>query len=73
MHKLGVQARDLRLLDLTSATPPAILDRDKAIIVNLWHIKVGAREAGEGRGAAPGKTERWEVRCHPPRSPGDEC
>ena len=40
MHKLGVQARDLRLLDLTSSTPPAILDRDKAIIVNLWHIKV---------------------------------
>lgn len=34
------KARDLRLLDLTSATPPAILDRDKAIIVNLWAIKV---------------------------------
>ncbi|EFJ48432.1 Mg2+ transporter protein [Volvox carteri f. nagariensis] len=39
MHKLGVQARDLRLLDLTSATPPAILGRDKAIIVNLWYMK----------------------------------
>ena len=55
MHKLGVQARDLRLLDLTSATPPAILDRDKAIIVNLWHIKVrpslhcARREAARSR------------------------
>ncbi|GIL90883.1 hypothetical protein Vretimale_17151 [Volvox reticuliferus] len=39
MHKLGIQARDLRLLDLTSATPPAILGRDKAIIVNLWCLK----------------------------------
>ncbi|GIL57731.1 hypothetical protein Vafri_12881 [Volvox africanus] len=39
MHKLGIQARDLRLLDLTSATPPAILGRDKAIIVNLWNLK----------------------------------
>ncbi|GLC37511.1 hypothetical protein PLESTB_001755400 [Pleodorina starrii] len=39
MHKLGVQARDLRLLDLTSVTPPAILGRDKAIIVNLWYMK----------------------------------
>ena len=34
IHKLGVQARDLRLLDphLSSAAPPAILDREKAIV-----------------------------------------
>ncbi|KXZ42860.1 hypothetical protein GPECTOR_114g311 [Gonium pectorale] len=48
MHKLGVQARDLRLLDLTSATPPAILDRDKAIILSADHGTSGGGGSGAG-------------------------
>lgn len=41
-HKLGVQTRDLRLMDpnLTSTYPAAILVRDRALVVNLEHIKV---------------------------------
>lgn len=40
-QKLGIQTRDLRLLDPHMATtyPSAILCRDKAIVVNLEHIK----------------------------------
>lgn len=40
-QRLGVQARDLRLLDpqLASLSPPAILDREKAIVVNLEFVK----------------------------------
>eukprot|EP00983_Pelagomonas_calceolata_P060644 1146473-Pelagomonas_calceolata.AAC.4 len=41
-EKLGIQARDLRLLDpqlSTTASPCAILCRDRSIIVNLEHIK----------------------------------
>jgi len=36
-HELGIQIRDLRLLDplMTSAYPSAILCRDKALVVNL--------------------------------------
>lgn len=39
--KLGVQPRDLRLLDpaMASVSPPAILDRDRAIVVNLGAVK----------------------------------
>lgn len=39
-HRLSCQARDLRLLDAAPASsPPAVLARDKAIIVNLEFIK----------------------------------
>ncbi|KAL6754027.1 Mg2+ transporter protein [Haematococcus lacustris] len=40
-QKLGIQTRDLRLLDPHMATtyPSAILCRDKSIVVNLEHIK----------------------------------
>ena len=36
-HELGIQIRDLRLLDplMTSTYPSAILCRDKALVVNL--------------------------------------
>mmetsp|Transcript_7680 Transcript_7680/g.22738 ORF Transcript_7680/g.22738 Transcript_7680/m.22738 type:complete len:257 (-) Transcript_7680:1376-2146(-) len=38
--RLGVQARDLRLLDAAPASsPPAVLAREKSIIVNLEFIK----------------------------------
>lgn len=40
-HKLGVQGRDLRIMDsLASGCPAAILCRDKALVVSLEHIKV---------------------------------
>jgi magnesium transporter len=41
-HKLGVQGRDLRIMDPSLATsyPSAILCRDKALVVSLEHIKV---------------------------------
>lgn len=41
IHELGVQPRDLRVLDPKFSTnyPSAILCRDKAIVVNLLHIK----------------------------------
>ncbi len=41
MHQLGIQPRDLRLLDLLVATsyPSAILSRDSAIVVNLERFK----------------------------------
>ena len=40
-QKLGVQLRDLRLLDpqLHFSYPSALLCRDKALVVNLEHIK----------------------------------
>lgn len=40
-HSLGVQSRDLRLLDPQMATsyPSAILCRDQALVVNCEHIK----------------------------------
>lgn len=40
-HKLGVQTRDLRVMDPNLATtyPSAILCREKALVVNLEHIK----------------------------------
>lgn len=39
--KLGIQTRDLRLLDpkFTGTYPSCILCRDKSIVVNLEHIK----------------------------------
>jgi hypothetical protein len=41
VHKLGVQARDLRLMDPNLATtyPSAILCREKAMVINLEYIK----------------------------------
>lgn len=41
-HQLGIQLRDLRLLDphLATSYPSAILARDRAIIVNLEFIKM---------------------------------
>jgi hypothetical protein len=40
-HKLGVQGRDLRIMDPSLATsyPSAILCRDRALVVSLEHIK----------------------------------
>ncbi len=40
-QQLGVQLRDLRLLDpqLHASYPSALLCRDKALVVNLEHIK----------------------------------
>jgi hypothetical protein len=44
-HKLGVQGRDLRIMDPSLATsyPSAILCREKALVVSLEHIKVCQR------------------------------
>jgi hypothetical protein len=40
--KLGIQTRDLRLLDphFTATYPSCILCRDQSVVVNLEHIKV---------------------------------
>lgn len=40
-HELGIQVRDLRILDPAMATsyPSAVLCREKALLVNLEHIK----------------------------------
>ncbi len=40
-NKLGIQTRDLRLLDphFTATYPSCILCRDKSIVVHLEHIK----------------------------------
>ncbi len=40
-HALGVQSRDLRLLDpkLATSYPSAILCRDQALVVNCEHVK----------------------------------
>ena len=39
-HRLGIQIRDLRLLDAQAvSSPPAILCRDQAIVVNLEFLK----------------------------------
>ena len=40
-HRLGVQARDLRIMDPNLATtyPSAILCREKAMVINLEYIK----------------------------------
>jgi hypothetical protein len=40
-HEMGIQLRDLRLLDpkLAMSYPSAILTRDRAMVVNLEHIK----------------------------------
>jgi hypothetical protein len=53
--KLGIQTRDLRLLDphLATTYPSAILCRDKSIVVNLEHIKVTSAA----------------LRCAPPHGP----
>lgn len=39
-HELGIQIRDLRLLDplMTSTYPSAILFREKALVVNLEYV-----------------------------------
>lgn len=39
-HELGIQIRDLRLLDplMTSSYPSCLLCRDKALIVNLEYV-----------------------------------
>eukprot|EP00955_Chlamydomonas_euryale_P088975 364426-Chlamydomonas_euryale.AAC.41 len=44
--KLGIQTRDLRLLDphFTTTYPSCILCRDKSVVVNLEHIKVMLRQ-----------------------------
>ena len=41
-HELGIQIRDLRLLDplMTSTYPSAILFREKALVVNLEYAPV---------------------------------
>lgn len=46
-HKLGVQGRDLRIMDPSLATsyPSAILCREKALVVSLEHIKVSAADS----------------------------
>ncbi|XP_059447812.1 magnesium transporter MRS2-I-like [Corylus avellana] len=39
MHRVHIHARDLRILDPLLSYPSAILGRDKAIVLNLEHIK----------------------------------
>ncbi|KAK4750824.1 hypothetical protein SAY87_004306 [Trapa incisa] len=39
MHKTGLPARDLRVLDPVLSYPSSILGRERAIVVNLEHIK----------------------------------
>ncbi len=54
-HKLGVQGRDLRIMDPSLATsyPSAILCREKALVVSLEHIKV-CRSAVGFKGGSKG-------------------
>ena len=48
-----VQARDLRLLDAQPASsPPAILCRDRAIVVNLEFIKCIVTTGASGMGSS---------------------
>jgi magnesium transporter len=39
MHRVHIHARDLRILDPLLSYPSTILGRDKAIVLNLEHIK----------------------------------
>ncbi|KAK6916308.1 Peptidase S10, serine carboxypeptidase [Dillenia turbinata] len=39
MRKTGLPARDLRILDPLLSSPSTILGREKAIVINLEHIK----------------------------------
>lgn len=39
MHRVGIHARDLRILDPLLSYPSAILGRERAIVLNLEHIK----------------------------------
>ncbi len=39
MARLGVQARDLRLLDGHASSPAAILCRERAFVCNLMFVK----------------------------------
>ncbi|XP_071938017.1 magnesium transporter MRS2-2-like isoform X4 [Coffea arabica] len=39
MHRVQIHARDLRILDPLLSYPSAILGRDRAIVLNLEHIK----------------------------------
>ncbi|KAJ7523959.1 hypothetical protein O6H91_18G070300 [Diphasiastrum complanatum] len=39
MHRVGIHARDLRILDPLLSYPSTILGRDRAIVLNLEHIK----------------------------------
>ncbi|KAG0625011.1 hypothetical protein M758_2G020900 [Ceratodon purpureus] len=39
MHRLGIHARDLRILDPLLSYPSTILGRERAIVLNLEHIK----------------------------------
>lgn len=39
MHRVGIHARDLRILDPLLSYPSTILGRERAIVLNLEHIK----------------------------------
>eukprot|EP00850_Spirogloea_muscicola_P010477 SM000062S19863 [mRNA] locus=s62:17144:17416:- [translate_table: standard] len=39
MRRVSIPARDLRILDPTLSYPSTVLGREKAIVVNLEHIK----------------------------------
>jgi magnesium transporter len=39
MHRVGIHARDLRILDPMLSYPSTILGRERAIVLNLEHIK----------------------------------
>lgn len=39
VHRLGIQPRDLRLMDNKLGSPPAVLVRDQAIVINLEFLK----------------------------------
>eukprot|EP00850_Spirogloea_muscicola_P007824 SM000040S14836 [mRNA] locus=s40:613736:617601:- [translate_table: standard] len=39
MHRVGIHARDLRLLDPLLPNPSSILGRERAMVLNLEHIK----------------------------------
>ncbi|GAV75572.1 hypothetical protein CFOL_v3_19051 [Cephalotus follicularis] len=38
-HRTGLHARDLRILDPALSYPPTVLGRERAIVINLEHIK----------------------------------
>ena len=60
MQQMGVQLRDLRLLDpkLATSYPSAILCRERALVVNMEYIKAGSLggEGGPEVGRAAGST-----------------
>ncbi len=65
--RLGVQARDLRLLDGHASSPAAILCRERAFVCNLLFVKAIVA-AGDRIQSARLRWCRWTV-----QNPGHSC